>query len=200
MDDSDRLIRRVISSSFGHNFPGYSLPGEVLDTRVLVRVPNAQAMPIYRRLASINELKSQVNLCEVVVDLNSANIALLGKAFCYISDRIDLLRASRRGRSPSSSASTIDVKKCRLYDMFSSRAAPKTLTSRGPPPQSPRSMVSHHLGTESQRKLRKLMVVRPAHKSGEINGVRRFDVGLEQEVPYQGHGECSFNLHLKIVD
>lgn len=199
-DGSDRLIRRVISSSLGHNFPGFSLSGEVMDTCVLVRVPSAQAMPTYRRLASINELKFKVDLCEVVVDLNSANIALFGKAFCYISDRIDILRAARRGRSPTSVASTIDDKKCRLYDMFSSRVAPKTLTSSGPPPQSPRSMVSYHFETESRRKLYKLMILRPAHKSGEITGVRHFDVGLEQEVPYQGQGECSCNLNFQVVD
>lgn len=197
-DDCDRLIRRVISGSLGLDFPLSSLPGEVLDTSVLVRVPDAQTKTVYRRLASIDETKTQVHPGEVVVDLNSTNIALLGKAFCYISDRIDLLQVLRR--PPSSSASTIDVKKCRLYDMFSSRAGPKMLSSRGTRPQSLEPMVSYRLGKEPQRELRKLIIVRPKHTRGIINGVRRFDVGLEQEVPDQGQGGYPFTPNLQVFD
>lgn len=182
---SAELLATACSEALGQNFQTLlKVPG---NSQLVLRVQTGQARPVYRPLCKIGIVKKSLHSQDVVIDLNSANIALFGKAFCYMKDRRELVRHELN--LPVGPQSSQGGQLTRLYDFFSSQTTSQKLSVRSLPFKCPSASVLYHLEENPLYESRRLLIARPQHQDGQIFGCEVFDVGRERRTKCQEDGQ-----------
>lgn len=183
---SIKFLTTICSKALGQKFRSVL---NVRNSNVTVRVHTDQTGPVYRRMDKINKIRNSVFPKDVVVDLTSANIALLGKAFCYMKDRRELLQGKLNLPMGAQSRQVGQIS--RLYDLFSLQPTSENLSIRSLPPKCSKARVLYHLEENPHQDPRRLLIARPKHQDGQIIGSEFFDVGRgRRAVPQEARQYC----------
>lgn len=124
---------------------------------------------------------------DVVIEMNPSNVALMGKAFCYLKDTNDRL-LPQRNTDPGTDFTAAEL--AFLYDRFSQEPTKRHI-----------DVVSEQVGTRKVNSAlfaadtdisvipKRLLIARPCYTTdGSINGVKFFDVGSDTHTTRQDNG------------
>lgn len=161
-----------------------------LDVQYLVRLQLGQGGPTYRQMNRPNHYPHRIGPQDVVIDLTAANVAVLGKAFCYMRERMDLWRSMKNASNKWDKQA--DKEPGSLYDFFCSQPASREVTTICLSQECiPQEQVFDLLESQACQSSRKLLIARPQYKDGAIVGAEFLDVGSEQRTTPQEAGTRS---------
>lgn len=152
--------------------------------RLLFRHKSAAGKIEYRAFTSINSTIRNINRSDVVIELTPSNVALMGKAFCYLKDTSDRLTESRMDIS----AAELSF----LYERFSlepTRRHIEVLPLYIGKKRITSDLFDVHIDVSVIPK--RLLIARPRYDvSGKIIGAKFFDVGNDTHTSRQENGWC----------
>lgn len=163
-----------------------------MDTRgrLLFRIQNENGSIEYRPLTGVNFTTSNIKQGDVIIELSPSNVAILGKAFCYIKDTND--RLGVQGNADFGvKVSTEEL--ARLYDHFSHEPTEKhidVLPLRIDNGKKNSHLFEVHIDVSAIPE--RLLIARPdLAASGSIKGAKFFDVGSDTCTSSLQKGQCA---------
>lgn len=148
------------------------------DRRMVVKYVDQKGQLTYRDINAIHSVLGGLLNTDVIVDLTYENVALFGRALCYLKDRRDRLWSL--AKLPG--APSVDDESQELCAFFSSQSTARTLRIKRFRPNEARLSDIFSAEGHSQPAAWKLLIVRPRHQEGRISGADFFDVGIERHV------------------
>lgn len=152
--------------------------------RLLFRHENAAGKVEYRAFTSINATIRNINRSDVVIELTPSNVALMGKAFCYLKDTSDRLTDTRMDIS----AAELSF----LYESFSMEPTRRHIEVL--PLYIGKKRITSDLfdvNIDVSVIPKRLLIARPCYDvSGKIVGANFFDVGNDTHTSRQENGWC----------
>lgn len=157
--------------------------------RRFLKIPKARRMVIkykdpggnlsYQDVNAVHSVLGGLINTDVIIDLTCANVALFGRALCYLKGRQD--RVWSLSKLPGTPV--VDSETLELCTFFSSRRAATKLRINRFMPDHPRLSGIFSAEEHSKPEMWRLVIARPRHQDGHIEGVDLFDVGLERRTP-----------------
>ncbi|KAL1871961.1 hypothetical protein Daus18300_004598 [Diaporthe australafricana] len=146
--------------------------------RLLFRIQNENGQIEYRPLTGVNCITRNINQGDVIMELSPSNVAMLGKAFCYIKDTSD--RLGVKGKADSgANVSTEEL--AILYDHFSHEPTEKhidVLPLRIDSGKQNSHLFKVHIDVPAIPE--RLLLARPdLATDGSVKGAKFFDVGSD---------------------
>lgn len=171
---SSAVIATVCSGSLGPNFQRFLRIPEA--RRMVVKYVDEEGRSTYRDIKAIHSVLEGILNTDVLIDLTYPNVALLGKALCYLKDRRDRLWSL--GKLPRDRFVDDEVQE--LCAFFSLQPTIKTLRIKRFDLCGPRLSSIVEAEKRSRSGVLRLLIARPRHRDGRIKGVHYFDVGMER--------------------
>lgn len=144
--------------------------------RMVVKFVDGEGRLTFRDMNAIHSVLGGLMNTDVIIDLTYANVALFGRALCYLKSRRDRLWSL--AKLPGTPF--VDSETRELYTFFSPRPAAKTVRIERFMPGQPWLSGIFGAGEHPKPEAWRLLIARPRHQDGYINGVAYFDVGIER--------------------
>ncbi|KAG6362713.1 hypothetical protein INS49_007806 [Diaporthe citri] len=175
------------------------------DPRLLFRDKHDVGKIECRPFTAVTSTTRNLHKDDVIIEMTPSNVALMGKAFCYLKDTNDRL-LPQRNTDPGADFTAAELSF--LYDRFSQEPTKRHI-----------DVVSDKFGTKKVNSSlfaadadisvipKRLLIARPCYDtSGSINGVTFFDVGSDTHTTRQDKGpvaevskKACDDLHEKLV-
>lgn len=154
--------------------------------RMVVKFMDGEGRLTFRDMNAIHSILGGLMKTDVIIDLTYANVALLGRALCYLKSRRDRLWSL--AKLPGTPF--VDSETRELCTLFSPRPAAKTVRIERFMPGQSRLSGMFSAEEHSKPEAWRLLIARPRHQDGYIDGVAYFDVGIERRTARLKTGQC----------
>lgn len=178
------LAHTVCLRNLGPDFQSYLKIPEA--RRMVVKVTDEEGLSTYRDINAIHSILGGLLDTDIIVDLTYANVALFGKALSYLKDRISKLWYL--AKLPN--APFVDSEVRELCAFLSSQPTAKAVSMRKFLPVQPRLSSISKAEEYSNPEAWRLLIARPKHQAGHIEGAYYFDVGIERRTARLKTGKC----------
>ncbi|KAK7734792.1 hypothetical protein SLS63_004212 [Diaporthe eres] len=167
--------------------------------RLLFRLKHDDGKIEYRPFTSVASTTRNISKGDEIMEMTPSNVALMGKAFCYLKDSNDRFLEKRSADSGTDvSAAELSF----LYDRFSQEPTKRHV-----------DVLSLQFGKKKLNYVlfsaksdipvipKRLLIARPCYAAtdGSINGVKFFDVGSDTHTTRQDNGEEILLFEDKLV-